>query len=120
MDIPKKLYEFKEVLKLKDILRNYLFIVSVDGRDDIVEQTSLIRNISWTKTEIIIDTLIDEKGDNLRNLIEMKKLKVSFLSRTGNIVFDDTFDIKQLKKKYPLKIGHSESSILVYRLIYEY
>jgi hypothetical protein len=120
MEIPKNLYEASKVFKDKNFLRSYLFLVSIDGKDDVIEQTCFIRDITWSRNEIIIDTIVDEFGNNLNDLVTMKNLKISFLSRTGKRIVDDQFEIKRLKKKYPLKVGHEENSLLVFRLIYEY
>jgi hypothetical protein len=103
-----------------DCLRGYLFAISVDGKEDVNEKTAYVRNITWTDDTITIETLVDESGKHLLDLIEMKKLKVSFLDRVGNRVIDDSFDIKSLKKKYPLKVSHEGTEMVIYRLVFEY
>ena len=127
LDDPKKmekgmvttngLYGFSKVVK--ECLRNYLFIISIDGKENCNETTCYTREISWTKDEIIIDTLITEDKSNFSDLINMKKLKVSFLDRVGNRVLDDSFDIKCLKYKHPLHINQ-EAGMLIYRFVFEY
>jgi hypothetical protein len=113
------LYGFRKTVK--DCLRSYLFMISVDDKDDVVEKTALIRNIKWSKDEITIDTLVDENIGNFHELLNMKKLKVCFLDRTGNRVLDDSFEIKTLKHKHPLEIGHDPApGFVIYRLVFEY
>jgi hypothetical protein len=127
LDDPKKmekgmattngLYGFSKVVK--ECLRNYLFIISIDGKENCAETTCYTREITWTKDEITIDTLVEESASNFHDLVNMKKLKVSFLDRTGNRVFDETFDIKGLKYKHPLHINQ-EAGMLIYRFVFEY
>lgn len=111
------LYGFSKTIK--ECLRSYLFIVSIDDKDNCIETTCYTREITWTKDEIIIDTLVEESASNFRDLVNMKKLKVSFLDRTGNRVLDETFDIKGLKYKHPLHINQ-EAGMLIYRFVFEY
>ena len=109
-----------KVMKKLDPLRAYLFMVSINGNEDVLETTSLIRNITWSKDEIIIDSLISEDLRFYQLLKEASSIKVTFLDRLGDRKITQEFSIKKLKQLHPLKIGHSDIEVLVYRFYFEY
>ena len=112
--------EVRSMLKAIDPLRAYLFLVSVDENEDVLETTALIRNISWSKDEIIIDSLLSEDVSFYQLLKEAKSIKVTFLDRAGDRKITQEFTLKKLKQLHPLKINHADIEMLVYRFYFEY
>jgi hypothetical protein len=102
---------------INDTLRSYLFTVYAD----VENITPIVRNIKWSDSEIIVETLVYEDANKFNRLVGMKELRITFLDRVGNNVLSDTFAIKGIKNKYPMEVSHeSKPSTLVYRIVFKY
>lgn len=112
--------ENQSLLNIIEPLRAYLFMVSIDNKEDANATTVCIRDIKWDRNEIVIDTLISENQEILNQLLSAKKLIVTFLARDGSRKFTQEFQLKKLKQYHPIHISHSDIEMLVYRFYYEY
>jgi hypothetical protein len=112
--------ELKNIFKDNEPLRSYLFMVSIDNKEDANVTTACIRDIKWERNEIIVDTLVPENQEVLSQLLSAKKLIVTFLARDGYRKFTQEFTLKNLKQYHPLRIGHADIEMLIYRFYFEY
>jgi hypothetical protein len=112
--------ETKILLNKIEPLRSYLFMVTIDNKEDANVTTACIRDIKWDRNEIIVDTLIPESQEVLDQLLSAKKLIVTFLARDGSRKFTQEFALKNLKQYHPLRIGHADIEMLTYRFYFEY